>query len=284
MDRFSKFNPRVTFLFFALITVLTLILFNPVYLAVSFAAALCYKVKLEGRCAIAYFIKFIAPLILLVSIFNMLFTHYGVTVLFTAFDMNFTLEGLFYGLCQGVMISSLILWFSCYSQVVTSEKFLAVFGKIAPNSALVFSMVLSFIPRLRKNAAEIDDARLLIDYEKSKFKRNIKNFSALVSLTLEQSIEVSDSMKARGFGRGRTSYSKYSFSIGDGVCIAAELIAFIVLCVMKALGKMTFIFEPVIRTEHTSVLSIVLFTLFSFLPLIVDLTEDMRWFYLKQKI
>lgn len=284
MDRFSKFNPRVTFLFFALITVLTLVLFNPVYLAISFVSALCYKIKLEGKGAMSYFIKFIAPLMLLVTLFNMLFTHYGVTALFTAFDMNFTLEGLFYGLCQSIMISSLILWFSCYSQVVTAERFLAVFGKIAPNSAFVFSMVLSFIPRLRKNAAEIDDARLLLDDEKSRFRRSIKNFSALLSLTLEQSIEVSDSMKARGFGKGRTSYSKYNFSLGDGVCIAAELIVFAVLCVMKALGKMTFIFEPIIRMDHISVLSIVLFTLFSFLPLIVDLTEDIRWFYLKQKI
>lgn len=284
MDRFSKFNPRVTFLFFMLITLLTLVLFNPVYLAISFVSAVCYKFKLEGKGAMFYFIKFIVPLMLLVTVFNMLFTHYGMTVLFTAFDMNFTLEGLFYGFCQSVMISSLIMWFSCYSQVVTAERFLAVFGKFAPNSSLVFSMVLAFIPRLRKNASEINDARLLLDDEKSKLKRSIKSFSALLSLTLEQSIEVSDSMKARGFGRGRTSYSKYSFSICDGVCIAAELIAFTVLCVMKALGKMVFIFEPVIRMDNISVISIVLFTLFSFLPLIVDLSEDMRWFYLKQKI
>ncbi|MDE6156329.1 MAG: energy-coupling factor transporter transmembrane protein EcfT, partial [Eubacterium sp.] len=249
-----------------------------------FISALCYKFKLEGKRTIAYFIKFIAPLVLLVTAFNMFFTHYGVTVLFTAFDMNFTFEGLFYGFCQGIMISSLIMWFSCYSRVVTSERFLAVFGKFAPNSALVFSMVLSFIPRLRKNASEINDARLLLDDEKSKLKRSIKNFSALLSLTLEQSIEVSDSMKARGFGRGRTSYSKFSFFIADGVCIAAEFIAFAVLCVMRALGKMTFIFEPVIRMDNISVMSIVLFTIFSILPLIVDLTEDMRWFYLKQKI
>lgn len=284
MDRFSKFNPRVTFLFFALITVLTLILFNPLYLAISFVAALFYKVKLEGKGAVIYFIKFIVPLMLLVALFNMLFTHYGVTVLFTAFNMHFTLEGLFYGMCQSIMIASLLLWFSCYSQVVTAERFLTVFGKIAPNSALVFSMVLSFIPRLRRNAAEIDDAGLLLNNKKSRFERSIKNFSALLSLTLEQSIDVSDSMKARGFGKGRTSYSKYKFSLGDGVCIFVELIVFSVLCVMKALGKMMFIFEPVIRIDNVSVLSIVLFTMLSFLPLIVDLTEDIRWFYLKQKI
>lgn len=284
MDRFSKFNPRVTFLFFALITVLTLALFHPVYLLISLVSALLYKIRLDSRKALAYFVKLIVPLILLITVFNMFFTHYGMTVLFTAFDMNFTLEGVFYGLCQGMMIAALILWFSCYSQVVTSERFLAVFGKFAPNSALLFSMVLSFIPRLKRNAAEINDARLLLDNENNKLKRSIKSFHTLLSLTLEQSIVVSDSMKARGFGRGRTSYSKHHFSYSDGVCIAAELLIFMVLCVMKALGKMIFIFEPVIRMDNISVMSIVLFTLFSFLPLTVDFTEDMRWFYLKQKI
>ncbi len=284
MDRFSKFNPRVTFLFFALVIMLTLILFNPVYLLISLACALSYKIKLEGKKALLNFSKLVIPLILFVSVFNMLFTHYGMTVIFTAFNMRFTLEGLFYGLCQGMMISSLIIWFSCYSLVVTSERFLAVFGRLTPNSALVFSMVLSFIPRLKKNTAEINDARFLIDSGESKLKKSIKRFSALLSLTLEESIEVSDSMKARSFGKGRTSYSKYSFSFSDGVCIAVMSVLFIFLCVMKAVGKMIFIFEPVIRMESFSVFSAAAFAIFSFLPLIIDFTEDIRWFYLKQKI
>ena len=284
MDRFSKFNPKVTFLFFILAVVLTLVFFHPVYLLASLAAGLIYKIKLEGKKAIAYFFKFILPLLVFVSLFNMLFTHYGVTVLFTAFDMHFTLESLFYGFCQGMLFAAMIIWFSCYSRVVTSECFLAVFGRIAPNLSLIFSMVLSFIPRLKKNAEEINDARMLIDEEKSKLRRSVKNFSALLSMTLEESIEVSDSMKARGFGKDRTAYSKYSFSLNDGICIGFMIIIFILLCVMKALGKAVFIFEPVISMDGFSYLTIVFYGAILFLPIIIDLTEDMRWFYLKQKI
>lgn len=284
MDRFSKFNPKVTFLFFVLIIALTLIFFHPVYLFVSFTAALCYKIKLEGRKVISYFFRFILPLVLFVAVFNMLFTHYGMTVLLTAFEMNFTLESLFYGLCQGILFVAVIIWFSCYSLVVTSERFLAVFGKAAPNTALVFSMVLSFIPRLKKNAAEINDAGMVMDNGESKLKRSIKNFSALLTLTLEESIQVSDSMKARGFGRGRTAYSKYRFSLNDGICLCFIIIIFILLCVMKSFGKAAFIFEPVITMESFSVLSLIMFIAVSFLPLIIDFTEDMRWFYLKQRI
>lgn len=83
-----------------------------------------------------------------------------------------------------------------------------------PNTALVFSMVLSFIPRLKKNAAEISDARLLIDGE-NKIKKSINSFSALITMTLEQSIETADSMKARGYSKDRNIYSKYRFSVQD---------------------------------------------------------------------
>lgn len=283
-DRFSKFNPNVTFLFFMLSMVLTLVWFDPVFLAVSLLSALCYKIKLEGKAGLLYFFKFILPLILITAVFNMFFAHYGTTVLFTVDDTAFTLESLFYGMCQGILFCAVMMWFSCYSQVVTSERFMAVFGKFAPNLALIFSMVLSFIPRLKKNAREISDARMLLDSEKSRLKRAIKSFSALLTLTLEESIEVSDSMKARGFGSGRRAYSKYAFCLRDGLCLTFIVVAFVFLCVLKAAGKSEFIFDPVIRVESFSVPSFLLYTLFFFLPLIVDFTEDMKWLYLKRKI
>lgn len=284
MDRFSKFNPKVTFLFFVLIIVLTLILFHPFYLIVSLAGSFFYKIKLEGKRAFLYFIKFIIPLIFFVAVFNMLFTHYGATVLFTAFDMNFTFEGLFYGFCQGMMFSSVIMWFSCYSVVVTSERFLAVAGRISPNCAIVFSMVLSFIPRLKKNAEEIKDARMLVNNGKGRLKKELDNFSALITMTLEESIEVSDSMKARGFGRGRVPYSKYRFLFKDGVCLFIIILIFAEICVMKVSGSIGFIFEPDINMEGFCVFPFITFFIISFLPVIIDLTEDIRWFYLKQKI
>jgi energy-coupling factor transport system permease protein len=284
MDRFSKLNPKVTFLYFIFVIILTLMLFHPAFLLISFVGALAYKTKLDGKKVLPYLFKFILPLILFVAVFNMLFTHYGMTTIFEIGDTIFTFEGLFYGLCQGLMFASIIIWFSCYSQVVTSERFLAVFGKIAPNTALVFSMVLSFIPRMRKNAQEINDARALVDKDISKIKRSIKNFSALLTLTLEESIQVSDSMKARGFDKGRTVYSKYKFSFVDGAVLAGNVLLFISLCIMKGLGRISFIYEPVITIKDFSILSLVLFIFTSFLPIIIDFTEDMRWLYLKQKI
>ncbi len=284
MDRFSKYNPKVTFLFFILIIVFTLSFFNPFTLSVSLICAILYKFKLDGKKTFSYLMKFIFPLIILVCVFNFIFVHYGATVLFTVNDTVFTFESLFYGLCQGIMFAGVIVWFSCYNAVVTSERFLSVFGKFAPNLALIFSMVLSFIPRMKKNANEISESRMQINYEKSKFKKSISNFSALITMTLEECIEVSDSMKARGFGKGRTVYSKYKFSAHDGVCTALLVIFAASLIIFKAMGLTDFLFDPVIIMEGFSPLSLLVFMLFALLPLIIDFTEDIRWYCLKRKI
>lgn len=284
MDRFSKLNPRVNFLFFLFVIILTLSLFNPVYLLISFLSSFFYDVKLQGKRAVKMFFTYILPLTFFVAVFNMLFTSYGETVLFNAFSKSFTIEGFFYGLCQGAMLSSVIMWISCYCQVLTTDKFLSVFSGAAPNISILLSTVFSFIPRLNKNAREINDARANINTTPSKLKKSIDNFSALVSLTLEESIELADSMRARGFNRDRKVYSKYKFNAKDGVLTALMIIAFIIVLIFKFSGKTDFIFEPVIAMGKMSAGSIIVYALLCFLPLIINFAEDMRWLYLKQKI
>lgn len=284
MDRFSKYNPKVTFLFFILVFIFTLSFFHPIFVLISFIAALGYKFKLDGRKTFFYLFKFILPIIFLITLFNFIFAHYGVTTLFTVHDIYFTLESMFYGLCQGTMFGAVIIWFSCYSMVVTSECFISIFGRFAPNIALVFSMVLSFIPRFRKNAQEINDARMLLDCEHNRLRKSISNFSALVTLTLEESIETADSMKARGFGKGRTVYSKYKFSLSDGICMAVMIVLSVLLIVFKFNGSTQFLFEPVIKMTSFPLIPMIIFAITMFLPMIIDFEEDIRWHFLKQKV
>lgn len=283
MDRFSKYNPKAAFSFFLIEIVLTIVIFNPIMLSISFLSAFVYKLKLEGRASFLYLLKFILPLIALVAVFNFAFSHYGMTVLFTFRDMNFTAESLFYGFTQGLLLGSVIMWFSIYGRVITAERFIAVFGRIMPNTALIFSMVLSFIPRLRKNAGEINDARQLIGSE-GKLKKSINNFSALITMTLEQSIETADSMKARGYNKGRNIYMKYCFSLNDLLLMLFSFLSGAVLIIIKAIGYLDFLFDPVIRMKNVPVYAVLIFAVLSLLPVIIDFLEDMRWFYLKRKI
>lgn len=284
MDRFSKLNPKVTLLFFFAEIVLAIAVFNPVFTAVTFVGACIYKVMCSGKDGVIYIFKFALPLIFLAALFNFIFVHYGVTVLFEFSQISFTLESVFYGFSQGLMLAAVLLWFNIYSQVITSEKFLAVFGRFAPNIAMIFSMVLSFIPRLKRNAAEINDARSLISTDEGRMKKSIGNFSALITMTLEESIDTADSMKARGFSEKRTVYSKYKFSAFDFVIMLVIITAFVIIAVFDITGRLDFVFEPVIAAGRISPFAVIIYSLLSFLPAIIDFAEGIKWFYLKQKI
>lgn len=284
MDRFSKLSPKTTLLFFVSVILIDMIVFNPIVLAISIVCALLYKLKIEGKKALGYALKFIFPLMLVVSAFNFLFSHYGETVLFVLNGNDFTFQSLFYGFTQALMLCSVLSWFSVYSKTISADKFLSLFAKFAPNLALIFSMVFSFVPRFKQNASEISDARKLLDQDKSKLKKGINTFSTLVTLTLEQSIETADSMKARGFGKKRTSYSKYGFGAEDLAIMLFVSSISIVIIVYDILGFFDYIFDPVIIVSDTPAYLYIIFAVLSFLPLIIDFTEDVKWHCLKRKI
>jgi len=284
MDKFSSFNPKVCFLFFVFAVILILLNFNPFFLLVSLLAGLIYNFMLQGKKAVLTFVSFLLPFTLLVALFNMVFTSYGVDVLFSLANKHFTLEGFFYGLCQGVMFSSVILWLSNYSIVMSSDKFMSVFSKLAPNLTLVLTMTFSFIPRLRKNAQEINDARMNIDLGQSKFKKSLDNFSSLVSMTLEESIEISDTMRARNFNSSRKPYSKYRFCSLDLILMIFIIALAGCEVIMNIFNVSEFIFDPEIKVISFSLLDFTVFAVFIFIPVIINILEGIKWHILKQKI
>ena len=103
-------------------------------------------------------------------------------------------------------------------------------------------------------------------------------------MTLEESIETADSMKARGYNKGRSIYLKYCFSLKDLFLLVFTFIAGTVLLVFKGMGYLDFLFDPVIKMDRLSIWAVIIFAVLSLLPVIIDFLEDMRWFYLKRKI
>lgn len=57
---------------------------------------------------------------------------------------------------------TVIIWFSCYNVVMTSDKFIYIFGKILPALSLIFSMVLRFVPRYLAQIKVISNAQKCI--------------------------------------------------------------------------------------------------------------------------
>ncbi len=285
MDRFSKFHPAVCFSFFAAVIVLTLLFINPVYPAVSFAFSSLYLLRLRGRAAVSQLFKLSLPLAAAVALFNMLFVRRGSVLLFSLFGRAFYLEGLAYGACLGLMLGAVLMWFSCYMQVMSSERFTSLFGRLAPNTALMISMVFRFIPNMLKTAAEIRDAQLGLGNEVKGVKNTLGRFSALVSISLEASIETADAMRAKGFGKGkRRFYNRYRLRTADYLLLPLLLLLFAAELFAKSIGTFDFFFADGLEIKGFSLPALLGFIFLAAMPVIIDFKEDIKWHFLKQKI
>lgn len=310
---FKGYHPLVNVLFFISVIAFGMLLRHPVYLVISFISSMEYYLKLSGKDGRKTVFRFLLPMLLFVILINSFFNHYGVTTLFVMpSGNNFTFEALVMGFVSGITVVSVIQWFFCYNEVVTEDKFMHIFGRILPKGALVVSMILRFVPLYRRRYKEISQARKYMGQNESnnfivKIKNTFKNIGILVSWSFENAIETADSMKARGYGlKGRTYYSRFQWHTGDTLAIIpltlidaliiSGLVGDSAYCIYNPYviinppseSGTTYIINELNLTVNPftilSIISLIAFTLLCFLPLIIDLKEDIKWHRLQSKI
>ena len=283
---FKSVHPISAFVFFVFAFMLSMTASHPLLLAVSFITGLTYDIKLSGKKAVSFFLKVILPMVFLITFFNGIFSHYGVTVLFKIPNgNNFTLEALVFGFVFSIRTASALLWLNSFNEIITSDKFIFLFGRISPKTALVISMVLRFIPLVRSQSEEIKKAEKGVGNlptEKDfigKIRHGARRLSILISWTLEKGIDSADSMKARGYGlTGRTSFNSYPFTLEDTLFLMLSLIASVMFFYVGAEYKAGY--NPVIDVpmpDNLSLIFIIFIALVLLLPTFYDLREEIKW-------
>ncbi|MBQ6811348.1 MAG: energy-coupling factor transporter transmembrane protein EcfT [Firmicutes bacterium] len=294
-DTFSSYHPILNFGFFIIVMMFDMMFLHPYYLGITLAAAFCYSLYLNGKKGLIFSLGLALPMILLGTLFNPLFNHEGATILWYFPSGNpLTLESIYYGLASATMIAAVILWFACYNAIMTSDKFIYIFGRLIPSISLVFSMVLRMVPKFKNQAKVIINGQKCIgrDPMNGNFKQRLQNgvriISILTTWALENGIETADSMRARGYGlKGRTSFSTYRFDNRDKILAAALLLMLVITFIPIAMGEVFISYYPLVFMNETTALAMVNYIAFGilcFLPLILDLLEDIKWRVLKSKI
>jgi len=159
-DVFSSYHPIVNMLYFAFIIAFGMIFMHPVCLIISFVCAFSYSFYIKGKKAWKFNLAFILPVLILTAVINPVFNHQGMTILAYLPSGNpLILESVVYGGAAAFMLASVILWFSCYNAVMTSDKFVYLFGRIIPALSLILSMALRFVPRFTAQIKIISNAQ-----------------------------------------------------------------------------------------------------------------------------
>lgn len=244
MRAFSEHNPIAIFVHFMLTIIIAMFIQNPIILLLAlFGSILYYAVtfrKISAKTLIFWILLF-----LLISLINPIFSHKGETVLLFINGKAITLEALFYGINNGIMILAVMIWFLVFSEIMTSDKVMYIFGKFSPRLALLISMSLRYIPLYRQRASIINNAQKTMSlYKESNIVDNLKGgmrvTSSLITWSLETSVDTADSFAARGGElKHRSSFSLFKFRKNDTVLIIISIVLFSAVISAQAVGVLS---------------------------------------------
>ena len=288
MDRFARYHPLVNFLYFTLVIGFSMALRHPLAQGISLVCACIYAIQTQGKKAVWFVLKWCLPVMLLTAFMNPAFSHEGVTILtYLPTGNPLTLESILYGLSSGLMIAAVMLWFLNFSRVITSDKFIYLFGRIIPALSLVLSMTLRLVPRFKSQMAAVVDAQRSIGRDIAqgslwhRTKIAITVVSILVTWSLENAIETADSMKSRGYGlKGRTAFSIYRFDDRDR--LALLYLGFCGFYLLSGVMISAFGFRYFPRIRYIGLNAVTLSFQFVYLilcimPVVLNAAEEIKW-------
>ena len=288
IDSFSKYHPFVNLIYFALVIGFSMVVNHPLAQLISLVCAVVYIVSTQGKKSVGFLLKFCLPLVLLTAFINPAFNHEGTTILLYFSNGNpLTLESILYGFSSGCMIITLLLWFSAFSAVMTSDKFIYLFGKVIPALSLVLSMTLRFVPKFKIQMKNVADAQRCIGRDISggslisRTKTEITIVSIMITWSLENAIETADSMKSRGYGlKGRTAFSIYRFEDRDKYTLVWFVFCFLYILAGVIVSAFGFRYFPDIRYSAFDITTIPFYVVYLGLcitPVVLNTVEDRKW-------
>ncbi len=284
---FYRSHPLLNFIYFVFVIGVTMFSNHPLFLGLSFVLAWVYSIVLRGKKALKLNLGVLLPVVVIMTLINTLNVHNGATVLFYLNGNRITLEAIVYGFVSAIVLSSVIIWFTCFSTIITADKFIYLFGRVAPALALTLSLIMRYIPLLQKRFREVSAGQRCMGRVTKgggiikRIRQFGKELSILIAWSLEASIESADSMEARGYGlRHRTSFHLFKIGSWEKLLLLIFAVLGIMATIACTLGKTTIYYYPTILLPDISLMqavSLLAYGALMLLPIVMDLREARKW-------
>ncbi len=293
MNRFGQFHPSVLFCYFLFVMLLSMFFLHPLVLIPSlFGAILFYSLLVRPK-VLWKDIVFYTLLFLLFTLTNPLFSHKGKTILFYLNDQAVTFESIVYGAMVATMIISVLFWCKCYQLIMTTDKFLYLFGKALPRLSLTISMAIRFIPLYRRQVRKVRDAQKCMGiYQNAgladKLLGGLRTIDSVLGWAIENAVDTADSMSARGYGRKkRTNFTLFRFRREDGVALGLLVVTTLGFLLAYLNGIFHVTYYPEIKgftMNKKSILETFTVMIFMLLPAGIESEDKILWKYFRSRI
>jgi energy-coupling factor transport system permease protein len=216
---------------------------NPAYKAAVLAAAL---VALAAGVGLRR-VRGVLTGVLLIAAFavslNFVSAHLGTTVLFSIPDQvpalggPYTLEALAFGATGGLTVGAAILAAAPFSLLLASHEVMDALPAALSRTGAAIAASLGLVPAVAASFVQVTEAQRLRGW-RPRGPRSWSEIVVPVVLTsVEESIQLAESMEARGFGSGpRTSVKPARLLRSDWLLIGASSAALAIFLVSQAAG------------------------------------------------
>lgn len=275
MNPFSKLHPLVIFSYYIVTLVLLIWIGHPVlFFLLLILSWFDYGWTVGAVRTIRTFFYSTGAAVLCVVI-NPLLNHRGVTLLFYLGDKRITKEAVAYGGYMALLLLGTLFLFSCFSEVMTSEKIMTLSGSRFPSFALLFSMILRIVPKVKNDFREMTALH----------GNRPKVWSALVGKLMEDSVERSMAMKNKGYGRGkRTSCYKRKLVWQDAAVLGLVCLMAVYVVAMQCVSPVHVRFFPGIRIDLFAVRDWILWIAYLGLPIWMRGKGELAWLLSRRRI
>lgn len=286
-DAFSRCHPAVGFFFFVGAIGLGAMILHPAYILASGFFAVTYYCLLKGLKGMKM-VLISVPLFLFLTFANPLVNHDGERILTYVFGKPYTFEALLYGMVIAGMLIAMLLWAGCYNAVMTSDKFMTLFGGIIPTVSMLLLMVLRLVPNMIRKMGQLSGARKCIGRgaaenatRKEKSVDALNVISALLTWALEGGVITADSMKSRGYGTAqRTAFQTHTMKTADRVLLGIMGALAVMIAVLIARGGTAANYTPIM--DITPVTGgywwgFAAYCVFLSLPTVLYIKEAIQW-------
>ncbi|MBQ9691428.1 MAG: hypothetical protein IJV62_04985 [Eggerthellaceae bacterium] len=217
---FQTYHPVAAFLFVVGGTVLAIAALHPVYAALAFLGAAIMSFVTNGVRLTLHSMLITVPVVLVVAGINPLISMSGSTELFRIGFHAIYLESILFGVTAAIVLASVVMWFQSYARCMDSENSQVIFGGTFPTVSLLITHVMRLVPQFIQRGRKVQETYDVVfsaATKRNRLKNALRTTHVLMAWGMQDSIERSDVMRARGYGgsKKRTVYKRYTLRAVD---------------------------------------------------------------------
>jgi energy-coupling factor transport system permease protein len=216
---------------------------NPAYKALVLAAAFTALAAGAGVRRMHKLLKAVAIIAAIDVALNFISAHLGKTALFAlpdnipAIGGTYTLEALAFGTANGITVAAAILAAAALSLLTSPHDVMEALPKALSRTGTAIAASMNLVPAVANSFTQVSEAQRMRGWQPKGPRSWAEVVVPVVLTSVEGSIQLAESMEARGFGSGpRTSMDTKKLTPNDWLLITTSAIAVAVFTITHIAG------------------------------------------------